>query len=105
MEAFYFLYNHFPLLTGVSGRGVLRSSRVRSSSKLLHDTARSPHNEQGPSLAINLSELRSGYPDGVLAPGVCGGESTHGFPGLIEAIGVLDRNPESAVLQQPTQAL
>ena len=63
-----------------------------------------PTTSKGPGLAINLSELRSDYPDGVLALGVCGGESTHGFPGLIEAIGVLDGNPEGASLQQPTQA-
>jgi hypothetical protein len=35
-----------------------------------------PTTSKGPSLANNLSELRSGYPDGVLALGVCGGEST-----------------------------
>ncbi len=31
---------------------------------------------KGPGLANNLSVVRSGYPDGVLALGVCGGEST-----------------------------
>ena len=42
-----------------------------------------PTTSKGPALANSLSELRSGYPDGVLALSVCGGESTHGLPGLI----------------------
>ena len=42
-----------------------------------------PTTSKGLGLANNLIELRSGYPDGVLALGVCGGESTQGLPGLI----------------------
>ena len=64
-----------------------------------------PTTSKGPGLANNLSVVRSGYPDGVFALSVCGGEGTHGLPGLLEAIGVLDGNPEGAFLQQPTQAL
>jgi hypothetical protein len=55
---------------------ILRTSPLRSSKKFIHDTARSPTTGKGPGLAINLSELRSGYPDGVLALGVCACEST-----------------------------
>jgi hypothetical protein len=42
-----------------------------------------PTTSKGPGLAINLSELRSGYPDGVLALGMRGAERTQGLPGLI----------------------
>jgi hypothetical protein len=35
-----------------------------------------PTARKGPGLAIKLSVVRSGYPDGVLALGVCAGEST-----------------------------
>jgi hypothetical protein len=35
-----------------------------------------PTTSEGPGLANNLSELRSAYPDGVLALSVCGAEST-----------------------------
>ena len=74
-------------------------------SKVVHDTDRSSHHEQGPRPPNNLSVMRSGYPDGVLALGMCGAERTQSLPGLIEAIGVLDGNPEGAGLQHPTQAL
>jgi hypothetical protein len=46
---------------------------LRSSSMILPGA---PRTSKGPALANNLSELRSGYPDGVLALSVCGGEST-----------------------------
>jgi hypothetical protein len=48
---------------------------------------------KGPALANNLSVVRSGYLDGVLALSVCACESTKGLPSLIEVIGVLDGNP------------
>ena len=38
---------------------------------------------KGPGLAINLSVVRSGYPDGVLALGMRGAERTQCLTGLI----------------------
>jgi hypothetical protein len=92
----------WPYRGGAMGQGELRNDGVLRSSSMILPGA--PTTRKGPGLANNLSELRSDYPDGVLALGVCGGESTHGFPGLIEAIGVLDGNSEGPGLQQPTQA-
>ena len=58
----------------------------------IHDTDRDPTTSQGP--ANNPSRLRSGYPDGVLALGVCGTESLERFACLVELVDLLDRYPE-----------
>jgi hypothetical protein len=52
----------------------LRHNGVLGSSSMILPGA--PTTSKGPGLANNLSVVRSGYPDGVLALGVCGGEST-----------------------------
>lgn len=96
-----------PLFAQVRRSEVQRSwtSALRSSRKFIQDTVRSPTTRKGPALANTLSELCSGYPDGVLALGMRGAERAQSLPGLIEAMGALDGNPEGAGLQHSTQAL